>query len=473
MSMLAASPWLAALLVSFSLFAAAPHARAPSASPAIPVLELRCQCRRRRRLLALLESRGFTKRSDALEDPSDTEETHGYRLDLYASWTPLDRLTLTLDVRSSRIGSSEPSAVSTSARPCRGSETSRWPPASCSGAIAPSASVGRGPRLAEDAHRPRLRQGGRRDRPASPARHRLVGLRRRPRRRAGLEWGSLYGSILRRWNTLGALDYRYGNVWLATLGVEAPLGHLFGQPALDFLTPGLGLTSATPATTKRTASATTPAEEPSCMRRPRSASGCPSAWRSSRPRCVGRSSCRSRRTGCIRTSTRSRSTRLASSSRSSELRAAGWRAGSCWPQPPRARPKRPSWCCAPTERARSCASGRRRRPPHPLLASWCPECVRELPELERAAGALCGGLTVAAVNWASRWSGRELPRGARPASGAAPRSGWGALAALRAGSAGERDLDARRPARADRPREPRRVGSAPGGARLPLRRRPG
>jgi hypothetical protein len=46
---------------------------------------------------------------------------------------------------------------------------------------------------------------------------------------------------LRRWNQQGSLDYLYGDVWLASVGVEAPLGHLLERPGLDILVPGLGL----------------------------------------------------------------------------------------------------------------------------------------------------------------------------------------------------------------------------------------
>src|SRR5262245_17578382 len=51
-----------------------------------------------------LETRGYEKKSDGLPHVEDgveheiEEESRGNRLDLYASWTPLDRLTLTLDV---------------------------------------------------------------------------------------------------------------------------------------------------------------------------------------------------------------------------------------------------------------------------------------------------------------------------------------------------------------------------------------
>ena len=54
-------------------------------------------------------------------------------------------------------------------------------------------------------------------------------------------WGSLYASVFERINSQGALDYRFGNNTLVNLAVEAPLGHLLGAPTFDFLTPGFEL----------------------------------------------------------------------------------------------------------------------------------------------------------------------------------------------------------------------------------------
>jgi hypothetical protein len=55
------------------------------------------------------------------------------------------------------------------------------------------------------------------------------------------EWGSLYASVFGRLNTEGALDYQYGDNVLSTLAVEAPLGHLTGAHELDRVIPGLAL----------------------------------------------------------------------------------------------------------------------------------------------------------------------------------------------------------------------------------------
>lgn len=55
------------------------------------------------------------------------------------------------------------------------------------------------------------------------------------------DWGSLYASAFHRINTEGGYDYDYGDVALATVALEAPLGHVTGVRALDRVTPGFGL----------------------------------------------------------------------------------------------------------------------------------------------------------------------------------------------------------------------------------------
>ncbi|HVP28068.1 MAG TPA: hypothetical protein VMW35_02775 [Myxococcota bacterium] len=56
-----------------------------------------------------------------------------------------------------------------------------------------------------------------------------------------VDWGSFYLSLFYRFNGAGALDYRYGDVALVNLAFDTPLGHVVGVPALDFLTPGVEL----------------------------------------------------------------------------------------------------------------------------------------------------------------------------------------------------------------------------------------
>ncbi len=52
---------------------------------------------------------------------------------------------------------------------------------------------------------------------------------------------ALYASAFYRENTEGSLDYVYGDVVLATAAAEVPLGHLSGVAPLDVLVPGLAL----------------------------------------------------------------------------------------------------------------------------------------------------------------------------------------------------------------------------------------
>lgn len=198
-----------------------------------------------------LEARGFEKSSAALPHHEDGEEEHdpgtedsrGHRLDLYGSWTPLDRLTLTLDVpvvwnhitqgsqeehtRSSLSGLGDIAFATTAVlwrdRPVL---PSRWLEAR----LWVKAPTGADHTEVDGERDPHLQPGtGSWDFGAG-----LAGVQR-------FEWGTLYGSVFHRRNQEGSLDYRYGNVTLATLALEAPLGHMIGRPDLDVLSPGLGL----------------------------------------------------------------------------------------------------------------------------------------------------------------------------------------------------------------------------------------
>jgi hypothetical protein len=55
------------------------------------------------------------------------------------------------------------------------------------------------------------------------------------------EWASLYTSASYRFNREGSLDYQYGDVLLANTAVAVPLGHATGVSWLDRFTPGLEL----------------------------------------------------------------------------------------------------------------------------------------------------------------------------------------------------------------------------------------
>jgi hypothetical protein len=196
-----------------------------------------------------LETRGYSKQSDGLphgdgaDDHEISEESRGERLDLYASWTPLDRLTLTLDVpvvwnrivtmhederTHSTLSGLGDVALSSSVVLWRDRPVlpSRW----LEGRVWLKLPTGRDETTVDGEKDPHLQPGtGSWDYGVG-----LAGVQR-------LAWGSLYGSVFRRWNEPGSLDYEYGDVWLASLGLEAPLGHLLGRPELDVLTPGLGL----------------------------------------------------------------------------------------------------------------------------------------------------------------------------------------------------------------------------------------
>jgi hypothetical protein len=201
------------------------------------------------RFFLFVETRGYEKTSGGLphemgaDEHEIDEESRGQRLDLYASWTPLDRVTLTLDVpvvwnrilhdhhdertRATLSGLGDV-ALSSSIVLWRNRPVlpSRW----LEGRVWLKAPTGRDETKVDGERDPHLQPGtGSWDVGVG-----LAGLQR-------LDWGSLYGSVFRRWNSSGSLDYAYGDVWLASLGVEASLGHLLERPALEFLTPGLGL----------------------------------------------------------------------------------------------------------------------------------------------------------------------------------------------------------------------------------------
>ncbi|HVN39903.1 MAG TPA: hypothetical protein VMW19_17195 [Myxococcota bacterium] len=56
-----------------------------------------------------------------------------------------------------------------------------------------------------------------------------------------MEWDSLYASALFRENLEGSLHYRYGDVVLANLALDAPLSHFLDAPLFGLLTPGVEL----------------------------------------------------------------------------------------------------------------------------------------------------------------------------------------------------------------------------------------
>ncbi len=199
---------------------------------------------------AYLELQGWRKTSGLLQEAAGEppepgrEVNESQQLSLYLSWSPIDRLTLTLGLpyRFNAI-SEEPAG-----EPHLRSTLSGFGDASLMGSVVlwrnrdvlPStwlegrllAKFPTGNRQQEvnGAVDPHLQLGtGSWDFGFG-----LAGAHR-------LESASLYASFLYRVNEPGALRYRYGDVTLANLGVEAPLGHWLGDSRLDALTPGLEL----------------------------------------------------------------------------------------------------------------------------------------------------------------------------------------------------------------------------------------
>jgi hypothetical protein len=171
------------------------------------------------------------------------ERSRGERLDLFASWTPLDRFTVTLDVPFAwnRIvehedGERTRSTLSGLGDASIGSSFVVWrnrdvlPSTWIEARAWLKAPTGRDEAKVEGVRDPHLQTG-------TGSWDFGVGLAAVHR----LSWGAIYGSAFYRENTQGSLDYTYGDVWLANLAVEVPVGHAFETPWLDWLTAGVEL----------------------------------------------------------------------------------------------------------------------------------------------------------------------------------------------------------------------------------------
>jgi len=205
-------------------------------------------------LTTYLETRTFEKKSGHIpaEEHEGEEEDHEHeiveentnsRLRLLVAWTPLDRLTLSVDVP----------AVSTQIVETGGHEVAEISTfglgdVTTSGAVVlwrnrdvlPSLSVEARSFVKAPTGESREATRGVRDKHVQPGTGSWDfggGLAATQR----FAWGTLYASALYRENTAGSLDYEYGDVVLANLAATAPLGHLSGIPALDRLMPGLEL----------------------------------------------------------------------------------------------------------------------------------------------------------------------------------------------------------------------------------------
>jgi hypothetical protein len=191
---------------------------------------------------ALLQIMGWKKKSGLLpgEDPDGKEINESQRIDLYLSWTPLDRFTLTLDLpyAFNRITEREDGAETTSSLAgfsdlSLQSTVVLWR----NRAILPSTwlevraflkfPTGSSRQRVDGVQDPHLQLGtGSWDFGAG-----LAAVHR-------LEWGSLYSSVSYRVNTEGSLQYQYGDVLLANAGLRVPLGHALEEPLLDRFTMG-------------------------------------------------------------------------------------------------------------------------------------------------------------------------------------------------------------------------------------------
>jgi hypothetical protein len=190
-----------------------------------------------------LEARGFRKTSGILpHEEGEHEEEHGHgsessrgqRLDLFASWTPVDRWTFSLDlpfawnrIEEEEHGESTRSTLSGLGDVSLGSSFVFWrnravlPSTWAEARLWTKAPTGRDETKVDGRRDPHLQPGtGSWDFGAGlAAAHRLA-------------WGALYGSVFYRENTEGSLDYTYGDVILANAALEVPVGHTF-TPALE------------------------------------------------------------------------------------------------------------------------------------------------------------------------------------------------------------------------------------------------
>ena len=200
-----------------------------------------------------LEVRGWEKESGLL--PHEEEEEAGaehhegrernesQRLDLYLSYTPIDRLTLTLDLpwhynevteieegerHTSKLNDFGDMSLSATGVLWRNRKVlpSTW----VEGRFFMKMPTGKSRQRVDGVRDPHLQAGtGSWDMGLGLAAVHKV------------EWGFLYSSFFYRVNTEGSLDYEYGDVILANAAVDVPVGHAVGTSALDWLTMSLQL----------------------------------------------------------------------------------------------------------------------------------------------------------------------------------------------------------------------------------------
>jgi hypothetical protein len=199
---------------------------------------------------AFLQARGWKKKSGLL--PGEHGDGHGeegfeknssQRLDLFLSWTPFDRLTVTLDLpwafneitevegderTTSTLSGFSDMSLSASAVLWRNRDV--LPATWFEGRAFLKFPTGKSSQEVDGRKDPHLQVGtGSWDFGFG-----LAAVHR-------LEWASLYSSVFYRVNTEGSLDYEYGDVLLANVAVQVPLGHALKTGFLNPFTAGFEL----------------------------------------------------------------------------------------------------------------------------------------------------------------------------------------------------------------------------------------
>jgi len=192
----------------------------------------------------LRKTSGALPHEDGDHDESDEEDNHTRELNLYLSWAPLDRLTLSLNLPYKQITIEEKPhdapdhrlsnsgwgdlAFSTSFVLWRNRKTlpSRW----VEGRFFLKAPTGKSSERVDGELDPHLQLGtGSWDWGVG-----LAGVQR-------FQWGSVYASTFYRENREGDLDYEYGDVFLANLALARDLDRVPLQSLASWLTLGTEL----------------------------------------------------------------------------------------------------------------------------------------------------------------------------------------------------------------------------------------
>jgi len=203
-------------------------------------------------LSAYLEVRGWKKESGLLphdeehaegeepegeEEHEEREENESQRLDLYLSYTPIDRLTLTVDIPvkfnevteingdvSEKFSIDGLGDISFAATGVVWRNRDVLPSTWVEARLVVKTPTGKSNKRVNGIQDPHLQAGtGSWDTGLGAAMaHKL-------------EWASLYTSFLYKINTKGSLDYEYGDAVLANVAIDIPVGHAIKVPALDWL----------------------------------------------------------------------------------------------------------------------------------------------------------------------------------------------------------------------------------------------